>query len=71
MQTLKIKAAEALKSAGVINNEELSKLQGDLDKLINEKEEFMTSKVNEEKQESSKSSKKTTKETKPRTTKKK
>ena len=41
MQTLKLKAAEALKTAGVINEDELKKLQADLDKLINEKEEFM------------------------------
>ena len=41
MQTLKLKAAEALKSAGVINEDELAKLQADLDKLINEKDEFM------------------------------
>ena len=41
MQTLKLKAAEALKTAGVINEEELAKLQADLDKLINEKDEFM------------------------------
>ena len=41
MQTLKLKAAEALKNAGVINDDELAKLQADLDKLINEKDEFM------------------------------
>ena len=41
MQTLKLKAAEALKTAGVINEDELAKLQADLDKLINEKGEFM------------------------------
>ncbi len=41
MQTLKIKAAEALKNAGVINDTELEKLNADLNKIINEKDEFM------------------------------
>ena len=51
MQTLKLKAAEALKNAGVINDDELAKLQADLDKLINEKDEFMA-KLNAENEES-------------------
>lgn len=73
MQTLKIKAAEALKSAGVINNEELAKLQGDLDKLINEKDVFVATQKEEEKEPTKASEKTKTieKTSKPKTTAKK
>jgi len=47
MQELKIKAAEALKDAGVIGNAEFAKLKEDYDKATREKDEFLN-KRNEE-----------------------
>ena len=41
MQALKIKAAEALKNSGVINDSELDKLKEEYDKIVKEKEEFL------------------------------
>ncbi len=45
MQELKIKAAEALKEAGVIGDAEIERIKGDYDKLIKEKEGLINAKV--------------------------
>jgi len=47
LQELKIKAAEALKQAGVIGDAEFDKLKSDYDKLTKEKDEFMQARNNE------------------------
>ena len=47
MQSLKIKAAEALKEAGVIGDEEFAKLKEEYDKIVKEKDEFLNAR-NEE-----------------------
>ena len=45
MQELKIKAAEALKEAGVIGDAEIERIKGDYDKLIKEREGVINAKV--------------------------
>lgn len=45
MQELKIKAAEALKQAGIIGDAEIERIKGDYDKLIKEKENNLNVKV--------------------------
>lgn len=45
MQELKIKAAEALKDAGIIGDAEIDRIKSDYDKLVKEKEQFINSKM--------------------------
>lgn len=47
MQSLKIKAAEALKDAGVIGEDEFKKLKEEYDRIVREKEEYLSAR-NEE-----------------------
>lgn len=47
MQSLKIKAAEALREAGVIGEDEFKKLKEEYDRIVREKEEYLSSR-NEE-----------------------
>ena len=86
MQELKIKAAEALKEAGIIGDAEIERIKDDYDKLVKEKEQLLNEKQEllkeeegvekptetvEEKTEEPKAEKKTTAKKKVNTTTKK
>ena len=70
MQELKIKAAEALRQAGVIGETEFEKLKEDYDKIKKEKDEFLNRR-NEELKAKAEEKLEEKKESKPKTTTKK